>query len=90
LDSVEAVKTTMRKLEKPFDFADMEDFTLTDALNKYDQDVDAIKDWGLMTEDEMSMNKERLMKLDEHVADAIQSTKERGEAAMELKNELIK
>jgi hypothetical protein len=80
----------MRKLEKPFDFADMEDFTLTDALNKYDHDVDAIKDWGLMTDDEMSMNKERLMKLDEHVTDAIQSTKERGEAAMDLKNELIK
>jgi len=89
VESIEKVKTSIRKLEKPFKFHDLDEFTLTDALNKYDADVRAA-DMGNATPAEIASNKENIDEIIASNTKAIKHAQHNGEKAMKLKAELIK
>jgi hypothetical protein len=89
VESIEKVKNSIRKLEKPFKFAEIEDFTLTDALNKYDEEVDSL-DFGDATEEEIASNTANIKTLYAANKVAVKHAKANGEKAMALKAELIK
>jgi hypothetical protein len=89
VESIEKVKDSIRKLEKPFKFNEIEEFTLAEALNKYGDDVSNAK-MGDATPEEMASNKAHLNELDAANKKAIKHAKTNGEKAMALKAELIK
>jgi len=89
VQSIEKVKDSIRKLEKPFKFANIEEFTLTDALKKYNDDVSSVE-MGDATEEEIASNTTEVEKLYAANNVAVKHAQTRGEKAMLLKAELIK
>lgn len=93
LDETEAVKRTIKLMEEPIVWNEMPklpaDFQA--KLNKYDDDVKVvIKGDPAMTPPETDAAKLQLANLSDEVQDGIDIAVKNGEAAIELKNALIK
>lgn len=87
--SLKAVEKTIAHFEEPFEFAELEDFTLNKQLHKYVSGMKG-KDMHSATEDEMADNKENLHHLEAITKKSLHATIKHGKEAMALKTVLIK